>query len=111
VTDRRPPRLTQRKRTTLMGTWTDRAACNGQPVDRFFPIPYGQTDDAKADHATDVEQTKRICGRCPVRTDCLDWAMGQPERHGIWGGLDEEERRLLHRKEKRRERVAAREAS
>lgn len=38
---------------------------------------------------------KRVCGRCDERTDCLQWALEHKEAHGVWGGLNERERRRL----------------
>ena len=55
--------------------------------DLFFP-----DDEAKAAAA------KKVCRDCPVRRPCLDYAMNNNERHGIWGGLTRRERRLLRRK-------------
>jgi WhiB family redox-sensing transcriptional regulator len=52
--------------------------------DVFFPENGGSTADAK-----------RICRRCPVRTACLDYALSNDERFGVWGGLSEQERRKI----------------
>ena len=38
---------------------------------------------------------KAICRQCPVRRECLDYSLGIGEAHGIWGGLNETERRGL----------------
>jgi WhiB family redox-sensing transcriptional regulator len=45
-----------------------------------------------------------ICAVCPVKKDCLEYALSAPERHGIWGGMLEHERR---NEQRRRDRVAA----
>jgi len=68
-----------------------RAACAGAPVDLFFPDP------TRAD-AGGLEQARAICAGCPVREACL--AAGMAEEHGIWGGLDPRERRVLRRKQR-----------
>ncbi len=47
--------------------------------------------------ALEHKQAKRICGSCPVRSQCLSYAMDSPVDHGIWGGLTERERRRWHR--------------
>ena len=50
-------------------------------------------------------QAKAICARCPVRMECLEYAIRIREPHGIWGGLNELERRILIRhRERDRER-------
>ena len=65
--------------------WRGRAVCEGLG-DLFF-------DDACTDAA------KRVCAACPVRDACLDHALNQPERHGVWGGATVEERqRILRRR-------------
>jgi len=74
-------------------SWWNRAACRKDPAaaDAFFPAKDGGTRTAK-----------RICAGCPVREPCLDYALDNGERWGVWGGLSERERRRL----KRRSRVA-----
>ena len=52
----------------------------------FFPEKGGSTREAK-----------RICAACPVRDDCLQYALENDERFGIWGGLSERERRRAKR--------------
>jgi WhiB family redox-sensing transcriptional regulator len=46
-------------------------------------------------------QAKAICARCPVRIECLEYAVRIREPHGIWGGLNELERRILLRERER----------
>jgi WhiB family redox-sensing transcriptional regulator len=46
-------------------------------------------------------QAKAICARCPVRIECLEYAIRIREPHGIWGGLNELERRILIRERER----------
>ncbi len=43
----------------------------------------------------DARPAKAVCAACPVRTDCLDQALSTGEKHGIWGGLSERERRRI----------------
>jgi WhiB family redox-sensing transcriptional regulator len=71
--------------------WYERAACLGTDAAAFFPEKGGSTRAAK-----------RICATCSVTAECLDYAINNDERFGIWGGLSERERRRL----KRRSRVA-----
>lgn len=74
---------------TDRGWWLD-AECRGlttaQRDDIFFPRRGELTAPAK-----------RICRECSVIDDCLEWAMSVPEKHGIWAGLSERERRRMRR--------------
>ncbi|MGH2705387.1 MAG: WhiB family transcriptional regulator [Actinomycetota bacterium] len=72
--------------------WRHDAACQDIPdPDIFFPI--GSTGPA----LEQVEAAKRICRTCPVRAQCLTWALDTNQETGVWGGLSEEERRELVR--------------
>ena len=64
--------------------WQERALCAQTDPEAFFPEKGGSTREAK-----------RICGRCEVKAECLEYALGHDERFGIWGGLSERERRRL----------------
>jgi WhiB family redox-sensing transcriptional regulator len=46
-----------------------------------------------------VREAREVCGRCPVREDCLQLALDENERRGIWGGLTDHERRALKRQQ------------
>jgi WhiB family redox-sensing transcriptional regulator len=67
--------------------WQTDALCAQTDPEAFFPEKGGSTRDAK-----------RICGSCDVRGECLDYALHNDERFGIWGGLSERERRKLKRR-------------
>jgi WhiB family redox-sensing transcriptional regulator len=71
--------------------WRLAAACRRADPELFFPI--GTAGPA----ASQVVEARRICLACPVRSDCLDWAIRSGQDHGIWGGTTEEERRILRR--------------
>lgn len=73
-------------------TWQTRAACRGPQAEVFFPPPQFERKDEKLERET---RAKAICGDCPVRKPCLDYAIAIREPHGIWGGLNENERRQL----------------
>jgi WhiB family redox-sensing transcriptional regulator len=73
--------------------WYDRASCRDEDPELFFPI--GTAGSA----LTQIESAKDICRRCPVMTECLAWALSSGQDAGIWGGLTEDERRLLRRHE------------
>jgi WhiB family transcriptional regulator, redox-sensing transcriptional regulator len=71
--------------------WRDAAACLHADPDLFFPV--GTAGPA----LRQVDEAKRICRACPVRTPCLAWALDQGILSGIWGGTTEEERRAVRR--------------
>lgn len=72
--------------------WHTRGACYGMDVEDadavFFPRP--------RDHE-DIAEAKELCGWCPVRSDCLNYALENGLRDGVWGGLTEAERHLWHK--------------
>ena len=75
--------------TTMPGDedqWQERALCAQTDPEAFFPEKGGSTREAK-----------RICLGCEVKDSCLDYALANDERFGIWGGLSERERRRLKR--------------
>ena len=79
-------------------SWQDRTACRGMDVLLFFspddePRPERQIRKAKA---------KAACMLCTVGVQCLDCALRNSIRHGIWGGLNEEERARERRRRARR---------
>ena len=75
--------------------WVHRARCKDEDPELFFPI--GTTGPA----ATQIEQAKAICMQCPVRDQCLEWALATGQDAGVWGGMSEEERRALRRARRR----------
>lgn len=66
--------------------WMDDALCAQTDPEAFFPEKGGSTRDAK-----------KICTTCEVKAQCLDYALANDERFGIWGGLSERERHRLRR--------------
>jgi WhiB family redox-sensing transcriptional regulator len=68
-------------------SWLRRAACRAEDPELFFPI------SATGPGQVQQDQAKAVCGRCPVRPDCLDYALRTGQDHGIWGGTDPDERR------------------
>jgi WhiB family redox-sensing transcriptional regulator len=67
--------------------WQERALCAQTDPEAFFPEKGGSTREAK-----------RVCASCDVRAECLEYALANDERFGIWGGLSERERRKLKRR-------------
>jgi WhiB family redox-sensing transcriptional regulator len=73
--------------------WQDKAACKGpQATAAFFPPSHFERKDEKEARE---HRAKAICATCPVRPPCLDYALSIREPHGIWGGLNELERKAL----------------
>lgn len=66
--------------------WQYSASCAQTDPEAFYPDRGGSTRSAK-----------RICMRCPVRIQCLDFALAHDERFGVWGGKSERERRRMKR--------------
>ncbi len=75
---------------TLEETWQLRAACRGPDSSLFFPPSHFERKEEKEFRE---ERAKAICKTCSVRRECLDYALRIREPHGIWGGLNEIERK------------------
>ncbi len=67
--------------------WQERALCAQTDPEAFFPEKGGSTREAK-----------KVCISCEVRAECLEYALENDERFGIWGGLSERERRRLKKR-------------
>jgi len=72
--------------------WQAKAACRGPQSSVFFPPAHFERKDEKEAREA---RAKAICGSCPVRRPCLDYALRIREPHGIWGGLSEAERKQI----------------
>ena len=68
-------------------SWQERSLCAQTDPEAFFPEKGGSTREAK-----------KVCQTCDVRQDCLEYALMNDERFGIWGGLSERERRKLKKR-------------
>lgn len=66
------------------GRWQERALCRYVGSELFFP-----------DKGESPRLAKTVCARCPVRAECLGYALTHGERHGVWGGTSEGERRRM----------------
>jgi WhiB family redox-sensing transcriptional regulator len=73
-------------------SWQIRAACRGPQASVFFPPPQFERKDEKLERE---RRAKEICVSCSVRKECLEYALRIKEPHGIWGGLNESERKNL----------------
>ncbi|MEV7341274.1 WhiB family transcriptional regulator [Streptomyces sp. NPDC093544] len=69
--------------------WQDQALCAQTGAEFFFPEP-----------GSSVREAKRICGMCAMRSACLEYALNNDERFGVWGGLSEKERLSLRRNDR-----------
>ena len=76
-------------------SWQDLANCLGVDPDLFFP-----------ERGASTREAKEVCRGCVVRDDCLEYALANGEKFGIWGGMSERERRRI-----RRQRALARSAA
>ena len=66
--------------------WKSKANCMGVDPDLFFP-----------ERGMSTREAKEVCRGCVVREDCLEYALANGEKFGIWGGMSERERRRLRR--------------
>ena len=76
--------------------WRSLAACRDVDTAVFFP----ETE-------SEVAAAKAVCATCPVRDACLDFALITRQDDGVWGGLDENERRRIRRRRQEAARKAA----
>ncbi len=66
--------------------WQTKANCMGVDPDLFFP-----------ERGASTREAKEVCRGCVVREECLEYALENSEKFGIWGGMSERERRRLRR--------------
>ena len=79
--------------------WKDSSNCLGVDPDLFFP-----------ERGASTREAKEVCRGCIVREDCLEYALLNGEKFGIWGGLSERERRRIRRQRALERQAAARTA-
>lgn len=75
--------------------WRHQAECLNEDPELFFPV--GNTGPA----IMQIAEAKKVCERCSVRAACLQWALEAGQDHGVWGGLSEDERRAMKRRNAR----------
>lgn len=78
--------------------WQDAAACRGADLGLFF----GPDGEREGHRLVREALAAAVCAACPVRTECLGYAMSRPEKYGTWGGLSEDERAAERRRRRRR---------
>ena len=105
------------RRFRLAEALVGHAACAGVSPDVFFPVPASSGRTPKAGRPDKYAEARAICARCPVRAECLEFADTYTHTydHGMFGGLDPDERarrrRALQRARQRaRQREEARDA-
>jgi WhiB family redox-sensing transcriptional regulator len=95
---RQPPRMDTEAGTVpevaalaiaMERNWVQRARCRDVDPELFYPI------ETSGSAAAQVQAAKAICSLCPVRNECLQWALDHGQHTGVWGGLSDEERRVL----------------
>jgi WhiB family redox-sensing transcriptional regulator len=75
--------------------WRHEAICRSEDPELFFPV--GNSGPALAQ----IAKAKLVCNKCPVTHDCLAWAISSGQDAGVWGGMSEDERRALKRRNNR----------
>lgn len=75
--------------------WRSRAECRRENATFFFPPPHFEL---KPEKDAREDQARALCRACPVQQACLEYSLDVQEPHGIWGGLNELERRRMIRK-------------
>lgn len=66
--------------------WQSKANCMGVDPDLFFP-----------ERGASTKEAKEVCRGCVVKDECLEYALSNSEKFGIWGGMSERERRRVRR--------------
>lgn len=78
--------------------WQNDAQCWGEPLVLFF----GPDGERQPERDRREARAKAICAQCPVRAECLNYALSRPEKYGTYGGLNEDERASERRRRMRR---------
>lgn len=79
--------------------WMKRGACRGNPPDIWHP------DDEDRNAQIAYRTARTICDACPVKEDCLEYALANNIDHGMWGGHTPRERRRIRRRRRRANRA------
>lgn len=70
--------------TEIDNEWMARGICRDHPPEVFFPSD-----------GVGVEVAKKLCETCPVKRECLEYALEHRVDHGVWGGTSERQRRRI----------------
>ncbi|MFE9247938.1 WhiB family transcriptional regulator [Streptomyces sp. NPDC007088] len=79
--------------------WHTEAVCRRDEAGLFF----APSKEPTAARLSREDAAKRVCAGCPVRVECREHALLQPEPYGVWGGLTAAERRVLLARRRRRD--------
>jgi WhiB family redox-sensing transcriptional regulator len=74
--------------------WTEQAACKGMDTNLFFP------DDRTPQNSSKYDVAKQVCAECPVKEECLTYAIENDIRVGMFGGMSRKQRRVEARMRK-----------
>jgi WhiB family redox-sensing transcriptional regulator len=64
--------------------WMTKGNCFERPPSEFFPSD-----------GVGVDRARKVCDECPVKTECLEYALRNRIDHGVWGGTSERQRRRI----------------
>lgn len=78
--------------------WAQDSACRTDDINLFFAAD----GEGPIERAAREADAKEICSWCPVKAECAEYALTKPERHGVWGGMGEDERAGVRRRQVRR---------
>lgn len=67
--------------------WMADGLCADRPPSLFFPSD-----------GVGVDVARKVCADCPVKAQCLEYAIENRIDHGVWGGTSERERRRIHKR-------------
>ncbi len=83
---------------SIQESWQRFAACKGPYAELFYPPNTTERREEKSNRESDA---KSICAECTVKSDCLEYAIEINETYGIWGGLNELERKVFTERRRR----------
>lgn len=78
--------------TALSTSWQEHGLCRSSDAAVFFPPIHFEP---KAEREAREAKAKAICAACPVRDECLEWALDAEEPFGVWGGQSELDRKRI----------------
>jgi WhiB family transcriptional regulator, redox-sensing transcriptional regulator len=92
-------------------SWRERAACRGMNTNLWFPHDPDEEDTPDQPRRRETPRlyrhALRVCNACPVRQECLDYALEAREGFGMWGGKTRPERQTILRERRQAAREAA----
>lgn len=79
-----------------MPEWHQEARCKDQPQEMFFGQETDESSSKRHRPSLTMSEAKRavaVCDRCPVRKQCLEYALVNHEEYGVWGGTTGRDRK------------------